>query len=1393
MNKSDNKIIITQLVKYVFPDIFKSHISDKKWFYYIENNVIFLVYNGDSLLLESNYIKSIEKEKKYTKITLKNFSNNFFTREFGDTISFHLYYVKEKVFNNLLNQYKDSFDDKLNFVQLQNLDMPTNELLFNLKTFFKEKFENENYEFELKMNLEDSKSLFFRLLNYLYTKNSKSYSFEKSIVNHYKNNYREITKNGKTSYEEKKLVKNHIINSFLRASLNTEKTIHSSPNKDLIKKRVRYRHSFSTSFKNIKIDLTELPLENKFEVEIEYMFNGKDFDTINIDNVEIIFKEIFCATYNTQFYYTPTVFSHFNSLKLSLTPPINIDVDTLILTKGVLLEKEFLISPKADGYTRFMGMFEGDIYLFFDETVERYSDSKKYFKNSPNLFLIGEKIENENRLDDISLNKNLFVVFDFFDKSNKNLTYEERYNKLENDYFKNNKEIIIENNNLKIILKKCYPFTFKGIKEVDTTLPFKTDGFILTSKKENIIYKIKPFNQLSIDFEVDLKNRVLLCGGNIPFKNYLFSEDKNVNFNEIDFIIREHKWISNLTFKPIIEFICDENKVLHFSRFRNSDKLYPNGTKTALSVWFEMNNDKTIFDYCDETRSIIRLRKVHNKIKEVLLNDINNYNEKINIIDIGSGMGGDLNKYQNINFDKLLLIEPDSSNLNELENRLKKLHRLKNNSKIKILNTGGEDKIAILKELNSDSNSNSNILVSMLSLTFLFNPELYPSFVSTINEIKNKKALYFFCFDKIKLLDVMEKHGIKDKKKIIINKPEKYSLIFDKNTEKVFINIDNSIVTNQTEYLVDIKKLAQDTNASKVFINSSSQFLKEHYKNAFLSEDEKILNDCYIYGKIIYDEVIDTITHKSLTFNDEEISVPKTFIDYFVVIEDFYKQKYREITVTNKKKTSPLTIKEELNEIKRHFNFNNPFYKYRHYLSKKYIENTYKDEIISNSFIVLNKAYIKMFEIISNNEKELLFSFPSLKIFCNAELPGGFLTCIQNYYYSKTEKNLENWKASSLIEGNTYLKDTYNLIEKYPQNWLMNKKFNGDISDYNNLLYIENYFLKNKVNLYTSDVGVGTEENDSDDSSQERTNWFVNLGQIKSAFDSLEECGNMIIKTYTFFEDFSQSVLGLIYNSFVKVKILKPSYSSCLNSEVYICGLGFNKKYYDKEEKELFDDYVKSSLNNKTYKVFNKKYIYGFENEIKFFFDYQIRAFKVFENILDSYTKKYFLKEFDFNTIFVKRSNEYTKLWIKENNFSNILKKDIKKKIKNNSKELIENVVDTFNIDFNISSLTFKCNLDNTFFSKDKFYSDKKVIFVYDFKGDIIGVKKEFNSILTSIILHFKNKYEHFFSLIIKFDKLKARDITENNIITQFPKIFKTLSFKVINEEDESTLYEYVF
>jgi hypothetical protein len=196
----------------------------------------------------------------------------------------------------------------------------------------------------------------------------------------------------------------------------------------------------------------------------------------------------------------------------------------------------------------------------------------------------------------------------------------------------------------------------------------------------------------------------------------------------------------------------------------------------------------------------------------------------------------------------------------------------------------------------------------------------------------------------------------------------------------------------------------------------------------------------------------------------------------------------------------------------------------RYFQLKRVIKNEYNMKVSTN-------AALKMYEMMA------LFNLippgTPINVFCNAELPGAFISAI-NHYAVNTNTKL-NWVASSYWPGDinassAILEDVYGIYAHNKERWLMGRRpdgsyISGDVRSYDVISKLAKgaeKILGTRPNLYTSDAGIDVS---ADYNRQEELTISVNYGQILCGILALNVGGSLVTKQYTFFTKFNRALL----------------------------------------------------------------------------------------------------------------------------------------------------------------------------------------------------------------------------------------------------------------------------
>jgi len=208
----------------------------------------------------------------------------------------------------------------------------------------------------------------------------------------------------------------------------------------------------------------------------------------------------------------------------------------------------------------------------------------------------------------------------------------------------------------------------------------------------------------------------------------------------------------------------------------------------------------------------------------------------------------------------------------------------------------------------------------------------------------------------------------------------------------------------------------------------------------------------------------------------------------------------------------------------------------------------------------VTKAWMKMYEILSHfRVLRLAARTPSdgtVSTLHLCEAPGCFVQAFDFYIRHRKLTVYYNWKAQTLTrEGG--LTDQYGLIRDHADRWIKSHD-DGDISSVKNILLYQKLV---RADIVTSDVGLPVEKmsyrGESGYNHQEELLSKLHLAQVTAGLHTLKSGGSLIVKTFTFFEAASISILYLLTQCFSQVNVTKPVASRPSNSEIYLVCTGY--------------------------------------------------------------------------------------------------------------------------------------------------------------------------------------------------------------------------------------------
>lgn len=388
----------------------------------------------------------------------------------------------------------------------------------------------------------------------------------------------------------------------------------------------------------------------------------------------------------------------------SMLPPC-IEMNKRIYFIDVLSNsKDFYITDKADGKR---------VLLYVAENIVGYFDNSFHHINTPFgrdfSILECEKIEEE------------FYAFDIILYKGKNIT---------SSYFLERHTFLHTLSNIAgLHIKEFYPFdtkTITSLYEKYKALKYHIDGIIFTPinkpYKLTKSFKWKPIDETSIDFLVKKCPRELL--GKYPYvykegyilyilfvgitkRDFMTFNMKKIQFYDRIFSCTNPHYFpiqfSPSDFPDVHIYYSEDNtlddKIVElkysgkwvFSRIRTDreqdkkQEYYGNNFRVAENIWRNYSNPITVqylstdrkeleneFYFIKEHSDIYKnLREFNNSVKYSLINKYVRPNSWV--IDLCSGKGQDIFKYNNANVANVLFIDNNTNNLSEIVSRKYKL------------------------------------------------------------------------------------------------------------------------------------------------------------------------------------------------------------------------------------------------------------------------------------------------------------------------------------------------------------------------------------------------------------------------------------------------------------------------------------------------------------------------------------------------------------------------------------------------------------------------------------------------------------------------------------------------------------------------------------------------
>jgi hypothetical protein len=237
------------------------------------------------------------------------------------------------------------------------------------------------------------------------------------------------------------------------------------------------------------------------------------------------------------------------------------------------------------------------------------------------------------------------------------------------------------------------------------------------------------------------------------------------------------------------------------------------------------------------------LRKYHNKCKELILESA----PAGRLLDLGSGRGGDLGKWERLNkFTQIVAVDPNEAHLNEFRKRLQETYKSLQ-GKVLILQAGAQDSEKVLAALGGKV----DVITMMLSLTFFFQSKTMLEQLMTTLELASHSGTKFMTLfpSGERVVEAFDAASDARGTKRTLRLPEKGVSMELENktfsgelTQRVYVSFEDTIVENQTEWLVDGAVWKQIMNQRGWYLERENVTLPP----SGLTETERILCNMYV-------------------------------------------------------------------------------------------------------------------------------------------------------------------------------------------------------------------------------------------------------------------------------------------------------------------------------------------------------------------------------------------------------------------------------------------------------------------------------------------------------------------------------------------------------------------
>lgn len=701
----------------------------------------------------------------------------------------------------------------------------------------------------------------------------------------------------KVIWQTKQLVRNYTFDDYgIRVSLNLEEDLPDDKiPTNFTPKILRERTRTSFVMKNglIRVDLTDVLMRktdgnfmHKYEVEVEFIGSA---DQINIFEESVV--EIFKILRGTRIVYTETVKNAMIETTIkTLGGTRNNMIDKSVLVEarnikrrdlvygGIVGNREtaYMITYKADGLRKMLIIHATGIWLVYPpHEFNLVLDSNINIANLAQILRQFSGTVFDGELIDLKDPTNVeytYLAFDCLSLRGDNKIQIRPY--VERKQLTTAIAAAIKTNILTIDTKRTELLsTPERFFELVTDflngrdkLPYLEDGlmFFPADSEYNPHSEQYPLYQRSLtkypdtckwkeslDITIDFSLKWTETG---KLELYSYDEDIKdlapftgtvINPFTNDMIDHTHELTKGRPSGTVVEYEFRKDIRKLVPRRIRFDKHGPNKLNIAKDNWDDIMKPISRADI--EGRTLMMTTSYHNRIKR---NQYNSIPKGANILDIGSGFGGDVDKWKN-QLGLVVAVEPNNINSTELISRLKTFDMTE---RVKVVHTGGEDTVAITEAVRSFiPGEKVDAVTLMLSMSFFWSSEEHlQALVNTIvTNLKPGGSIVFLTANGDTIEQMFEPalggEYITDLTLVSSEfhlHPKPNNIKFGRTLD---INIPDSIVGKQREYLVRLQDFTLRLEKYGIYLED----LRRAEEEKLLSSDNAKFSSMFSYGRYI--------------------------------------------------------------------------------------------------------------------------------------------------------------------------------------------------------------------------------------------------------------------------------------------------------------------------------------------------------------------------------------------------------------------------------------------------------------------------------------------------------------------------------------------------------------